>query len=74
METRPPPAITLKTNLHAGQEVTLRVEAGRAIVAPVPADHLTRSEHLDRFDPLKHGGEVMTDDRISAEHLLTVYS
>jgi antitoxin MazE len=53
--------------------VTLGVEAGRVIVEPVPADHLTLSEHLDRFDPLKHGGEVMADDRISAERLLTVY-
>ena len=45
-------AITLETNLHADQEVTLRVEAGRAIVEPVPADHLTLSEHLDRLAPL----------------------
>ena len=28
MDTRSPPAITLKTNLHAGQEVKLRVEVG----------------------------------------------
>ena len=33
-------------------------------------DHLTLSERLDRFDLLKRGGEVMTDDRISARHLL----
>lgn len=70
---RPPSAIILEANLHADQEVTLLVEAGRVIVEPVPADHLTLSERLDRFDPPKHGGEVMTDDRISAEHLLTVY-
>jgi antitoxin MazE len=70
---RSPSAITLETNLHADQEVTLGVEAGRVIVEPVPADHLTLSERLDRFDPLKHGGEVMADDRISAERLLTVY-
>jgi len=46
---------------------------GGWIVEPVPADRLTLSERLDRFDPLKHGGEVMADDRISAERLLTVY-
>ena len=71
---RPPSAITLEANLHADQEVTLGVEAYRVIVEQVPADHLTLNERLNRFDPLKHDGEVMTDDRISAEHLLTVYS
>ncbi|MDA8113397.1 MAG: hypothetical protein M0Z43_01535 [Acidithiobacillus sp.] len=35
-----------------GQEVTLRVEAGRVSVEPVPADHLTLSERLDRVAPL----------------------
>ncbi|MBU2828419.1 MAG: AbrB/MazE/SpoVT family DNA-binding domain-containing protein [Acidithiobacillus ferriphilus] len=44
--------ITLEAKLHADQEATLRVEAGRVSVGPVPADHLTLSERLDRFDPM----------------------
>ena len=44
--------IPLEAKLHADQEATLRVEAGRVNVGPVPADHLTLSERLDRFDQM----------------------
>ena len=45
-------AITIEANLHTDREVMPRVEAGRLIVEPVLAGHLTLSERRDRFDPL----------------------
>ncbi len=49
-------------------EVRLSVEHGRVIVEPATTiANLTLVDRLNLFDPVLHGGEVMTAERVGAE-------
>jgi antitoxin MazE len=65
---RLPAAIARAANLHVNQRVKLSVVDGQVIIAPVVSEPLTLEERLARFDPARHGGEVMvTSQRLGAE-------
>ena len=42
------------------QRVRITVEGAQVVIRPVTDAHLTLEQRLARFDPARHGGEVMT--------------
>ena len=57
---RLPAAVAREAHLHADQRVRVSVEGGQVVIRPVTDVHLTLEQRLARFDPTRHGGEVMT--------------
>jgi antitoxin MazE len=64
---RLPQAVAREARLHADQQVRMVVEGGRVVIEPLPAGELSLEERLQRFDPTRHGGEVMADAAVGAE-------
>jgi antitoxin MazE len=64
---RLPAAVAREAHLHAGQRVRVSVEGGQVVITPVTAAPLTLEQRLARFDPTRHGGEVMASKAIGAE-------
>jgi antitoxin MazE len=64
---RLPQAIAKAAHLHADQQVRIRVEQGRVVIEPLPADRLSLEARLQRFDPVRHGGEAMSTAPAGAE-------
>lgn len=64
---RLPAAVAREAHLRADQRVRVSVENGRVVISPLSGAELTLEERLARFDPEKHGGEVMAADRLGAE-------
>lgn len=65
---RLPAAIAKAAHLRADQRVSVVVEDGRVVVTPMEEAPLTLKQRLARFDPERHGGEVMAvDERVGAE-------
>lgn len=64
---RLPSAIAREARLHADQKVRVSVENGRVIIAPADDRQLSLDERLARFDPQKHGGEVMATEPVGVE-------
>ena len=62
-----PAAVARAANLQADQRVRVSVEAGRVIITPIADAPLTLTQRLARFDPARHGGEVMISPSQSAE-------
>lgn len=56
---RLPAAVARAANLKADQRVHIEVVAGRVIITPEQNPALTLEQRLARFDPSRHGGEVM---------------
>jgi len=59
---RLPAAIARAARLQADQRVSITVEEGRVVIAPVADASLSLAERLERFDPERHGGEAMSAD------------
>jgi len=59
MGVRLPQAVAREAQLYVGQQVRMVVEAGRLIVQPLPARSMSLEERLRRFNPARHGGEVV---------------
>lgn len=64
---RLPLTIARAANLRVDQKVRVAVEEGRVIITPVDDDALTLEQRLARFDPARHGGEVMAAEPVGAE-------
>ena len=64
---RLPAAVAREAHLHADQRVCVSVEGGRVVITPVIDVTLTLEQRLARFDPARHGGEVMASGTIGAE-------
>lgn len=64
---RLPQAVARAAHLHADQQVRVSVEAGRVVIEPVTSEDLTLDDRLKRFDPQRHGGEVMGVTAVGAE-------
>lgn len=65
---RLPAAIARAAQLHVDQCVRITIEGDRVVITPVREVELTLEERLARFDPARHGGEVMpADERLGAE-------
>jgi antitoxin MazE len=64
---RLPQAVARAAHLHADQQVRVSVEAGRVVIEPLPTEVLSLEDRLKRFDPARHGAEVMAATAIGAE-------
>jgi antitoxin MazE len=65
---RLPAAIVSAAHLHADQRVRITVEGERVVITPIQDEALSLEQRLTRFDPQRHGGEVMpTDVPVGAE-------
>jgi antitoxin MazE len=64
---RLPVTVARAAHLHVDQRVRVAVEDGRVIITPVDDASLTLEERLARFDPARHGGEVMATEPLGAE-------
>ena len=64
---RLPVSVARAARLHADQPVCVEVENGRVIITPLENQQLTLEQRLERFDPARHGGEVMDTTAVGAE-------
>lgn len=65
---RLPAAVAREAHLHADQRVRISVESGQVVITPLTDDTaLTLEQRLARFDPVRHGGEVMASQAVGAE-------
>jgi antitoxin MazE len=65
---RLPQAVAREAQLHADQQVRVSVEGGRVVIEPLlAAGVLSLEDRLNRFDPERHGGEVMAAAPIGTE-------
>ena len=64
---RLPAAVARDAHLHVDQRVRVSVEGGQVVITPVTDASLTLEQRLARFDPVRHGGEVMASKAIGAE-------
>ncbi len=64
---RLPAAIARAAHLHVNQRVKLSVVDNQVVITPID-EPLTLEERLAKFDPARHGGEVMAiSQRLGAE-------
>jgi len=64
---RLPAAVAREAHLHVDQRVRVSVEDGHVIIKPIIDVLFTLEQRLARFDPARHGGEVMASKTIGAE-------
>jgi len=64
---RLPVAVAKAAHLHVDQRVRISVEDGTIVIRPIEDAALTLEQRLTRFDPAKHGGEVMHSQAVGAE-------
>lgn len=64
---RLPAAVAREAHLHADQRVRVSVEEGRVVITPLDEAPLSLEQRLARFDPTRHGGEVMPGEPVGAE-------
>ncbi len=64
---RLPSAVAREAGLHADQRVRITVEKDGIVIRPVGEELPTLVQRLARFDPQRHGGEIMTAERIGSE-------
>ena len=64
---RLPASVAREARLRIDQRVRISVESGQVIITPVIDAPLTLEQRLARFDPARHGGEVMASQAIGAE-------
>jgi antitoxin MazE len=62
------PAVAARdAGLSAEQPVEITVEGGRVVITPLENPAPTLEQRLERFDPQRHGGEVMGAELIGKE-------
>ena len=64
---RLPAAVARAAHLHVDQRVRISVEDGTIVIRPVGEVTQTLEQRLARFDPVRHGGEVMQSQVVGAE-------
>jgi len=64
---RLPVAVASEAHLHLDQQVRIRVEGDHVVITPIVDVPMTLEQRLARFDPTRHGGEVMATKAIGAE-------
>jgi len=64
---RLPAAVARDAHLRVDQRVRVSVEGGQVVIAPITDVPLTLEQRLARFDPARHGGEVMASTKVGAE-------
>jgi len=64
---RLPAAIAKAAHLHADQRVRVVAEDGQVTIVALTDEPLTLEQRLAKFDPARHGGEVMGGAPVGAE-------
>ncbi len=64
---RLPQAVAKAAQLQVDQQVRISVDKGRVILEPLPPGGMSLEDRLARFDPARHGGEVMASVAVGAE-------
>jgi antitoxin MazE len=64
---RLPVAVARAAHLHVDQRVRISVENGTIVIRPVEDAALTLEQRLARFDPARHGSELMQSQAVGAE-------
>jgi len=64
---RLPVGVARAAHLRADQPVRVEVDNGRVIITPLENLQPTLEQRLERFDPVRHGGEAMPTTAIGAE-------
>ncbi len=64
---RLPASVAREAHLRIDQRVRISVEGEQVVITPVIDAPLTLEQRVARFDPARHGGEVMTSQAIGAE-------
>ena len=64
---RLPAAVARAAHLYVDQRVRISVEDRTIVIRPVKDAELTLDQRLARFDPARHGGEVMQGQPVGAE-------
>lgn len=64
---RLPASVAREAHLHVDQRVRVSVEDGQVFITPVPDAPLTLEQRLARFDPARHGGEMMASQAVGTE-------
>ncbi len=64
---RLPAAVARQAHLHVDQRVRITVEDGKVVISPLPGAAPTLAQRLARFDPQRHGGEVMANLSVGRE-------
>lgn len=64
---RLPVAISSEAHLHLDQKVRIVVEDGHVVIIPITDVSMTLEQRLERFDPVRHGGELMATKAVGAE-------
>ncbi len=64
---RLPAAVARAAHLHADQRVRVSVEDGTVVIRAVGEAPLSLEQRIARFEPAKHGGEVMDSPLMGAE-------
>jgi antitoxin MazE len=64
---RLPAAVAREAHLRVNQRVRVSVEGERVVITALTPAPPTLQQRLARFDPARHGGEVMASKTIGAE-------
>ncbi len=64
---RLPAAVARAAHLYVDQRVRISVEDSTIVIRPVEDAELTLDQRLARFDPARHGSEVMQGQAVGAE-------
>jgi len=64
---RLPAAVARAAHLYVDQRVRISVEDSTIVIRPVEDAELTLDQRLARFDPARHGNEVMQGQAVGAE-------
>lgn len=64
---RLPAGVARAAHLYVDQRVRISVEDRTIVIRPVEDAELTLDQRLARFDPARHGGEVMQGQAVGAE-------
>ena len=64
---RLPAAVARAAHLYVDQRVRISVEDNTIVIRLVEDAELTLDQRLARFDPARHGGEVMRSQAVGAE-------
>lgn len=67
LAVRIPATIAKKAHFEQGSSVEIILQDGAITFKHVGQNFLTLDERLKRFDPIKHGGEVMVEELIGQE-------
>lgn len=64
---RLPLSVASEAHLHLDQQVRIKVVDGDVVITQITDISMSLEERLKRFDPSRHGGEVMATEAIGAE-------